>query len=226
MAIIVCPDCSKGVSSLAPYCPHCRRPISQHDENYRSRNAEAIKDVSNTSKRGIVTVIGLAVLLIGGGVFGLNYFMLQSPMSQVLNSDPKNDGILFFAHYGYYILPSVLVVDLRRVESDKAPLDVFRVFLQFASQTKERRFERVELAHQGRTKFLLQGEYFQTLGREYTFQNPVFTARTFPEHLYHPDGKQAFEHWSGGMISVLKEQMEDFREFHQDWYIKDITGSQ
>jgi hypothetical protein len=35
------------------------------------------------------------------------------------------------------------------------------------------------------------------------------------------DGDNAFPTWSGGLLGILKEQTEDFNEFHKKWYIND-----
>jgi len=46
--------------------------------------------------------------------------------------------------------------------------------------------------------------------------------RTFTEHVFSPDEKKAFSTWTGGLLGVVKQQMEDFVEFHKKWYIEDI----
>ena len=49
--------------------------------------------------------------------------------------------------------------------------------------------------------------------------------RTFPENVYALDGAKAFPSWTGGLIGVTGKQMEDFAEFHKQWYIYDLTES-
>jgi hypothetical protein len=115
---------------------------------------------------------------------------------------------------------------LRGVSAQKAPIDVFRTFLQFAQALKDRKFDRVVLAHRGEHKFQIEGAYFHQLGNEYNVQNPVYTVRTFSENLYRMDGKAAYGKWTGGMLGVLKGQMEDFTKFHSEWYINDFSASQ
>lgn len=78
------------------------------------------------------------------------------------------------------------------------------------------------LQSKGKTKFQLKGDYFRQLGIEYGQQNPVYTMRTFTEHLYTSEGDKAFGTWTGGLLGVLKEQMEDFEEFHKKWYVEDM----
>ncbi len=163
---------------------------------------------------------GVAAVVV---IWAVNRSMLGMPLADVIESDPRNTGIEMRAHYGHYVLPSILIVDLRAVRAESAPVDVFRVLLQFASRLQETEFAVVNLSFQGRTKFLLKGEYFRQLGSEYGRQNPVYTMRTFPESVYTENWERAFPSWSGGLIGVVGEQMDDFSEFHRQWYIEDIA---
>ena len=88
---------------------------------------------------------------------------------------------------------------------------------------RNRKFESVELSFRGHTEFKISGQYFKTLGVEYSSQNPIYTIRTFPEHLMTPDGGQAFPTWTGGWLGFLNKQMEDFNEVHKRWYLSDLT---
>jgi hypothetical protein len=97
------------------------------------------------------------------------------------------------------------------------------MLLQFAEQVKDRKFERVELAFRGETKFLLDGDFFQKLGREYSFQNPVYTTNHMPENLSLPDGTRAYDTWTGGLLGVSLKQMQDFNDFHDRWYWRSLT---
>ena len=172
-------------------------------------------------------LIGIvALLFVGiGAVFAWNHVTLQQPLNRAISGDPRNAGIEARAHFGNFYSSDELIFDLKAVSSDKAPADVFRVLLQFAESQKGRYFAKVILAYRGTPKFLLDGLYFQELGQEYGSQNPVFTMRTFPEHARHPDGSEAFGTWTGGVLGVVKEQMEDFAEFHKQWYMAGMTSS-
>lgn len=168
--------------------------------------------------------LALAILgVLGVGTWIVNYAMIGRRMAEVLSADQRNAGLTFDAHFASYLNPQVLVVDLRGVSSSNSPTDVFRALLQLAAASKTSRYSRVELAHRGQTKFLIPGEYFLQLGNEYGEQNPVYTIRTFPEHLLRPDGSSAYGSWSGGWLGVLKEQMNDFDDFHRRWYINDLA---
>ena len=118
----------------------------------------------------------------------------------------------------------MLVIDLRKVSGTNSPADVTRVLLQFAQSQKAKTYSQVKLAHSGTKKFILKGDYFQTLGVEFGEQNPVYTMRTLPENVYLLDGTAAFGTWTGGILGVLGKQMEDFSEFHKRWYVTDLAN--
>jgi hypothetical protein len=173
-------------------------------------------------RRGRLTLL-LLLVLIPLSVYGWNHLTLQRKMAEVLDKDPRNKGVEVSVHYKTYVNPSVLVYDLRGISGTNSRLDVTRVLLQFAEQVKDRKFERVELAFRGETKFLLEGDYFQELGREYNFQNPVYTMNHLPENLRRPDGTRAFGTWTGGLLGVSLKQMEDFNDFHDQWYWRSLS---
>lgn len=177
-------------------------------------------EISRTMKRIIPLILVFCV--IGVGVFSFNYFTVAKPLSDVLESEARNSGINMRAHYGRYIQPKVLAIDMHHVSGDKSAADVFRVFLQYSSRLKGKSFDNVLLQSKGKTKFVLEGDYFKELGEEYGAQNPVYTMRTFTEHVYTPEGKKAFGTWTGGLLGVLNKQMEDFGEFHKKWYVEDM----
>jgi len=151
-----------------------------------------------------------------------NYFQLQSQMGDVLKDDSRNNGVEVSVHYGNYVNSSILVYDLKSISDTNSMADVFRVFLQFSEKVKSKKFDVVELCFKGKTKFKIKGDYFQMLGEEYSWQNPVYTIRTFPENLINLDGSIAYPEWTGGWLGVAGKQMEDFSDFHKKWYLEDI----
>ena len=167
-------------------------------------------------------LIGIAAT--GCAIFAWNYVTLQHQASQVRSSDSRNEGIEVYAHYGWFINPSVLVFDLRQVSGENSPLDVTRTLLQFAEKQKNRQFDRVILSYKGTPKFQLKGDYFHTLGNDYELQNPVYTLRTLPENVYQLDGSPAFGTWTGGLLGVVGKQMEDLNELHKKWYLSDFAS--
>jgi len=146
----------------------------------------------------------------------------QPLMNEVIESDPRNKGIEVSVYYGDN--QSILIYNLNSISNKNSMADVFRVFLQFAEKVKSYKFDKVELAFRKKVKFVIDGDYFQNLGKEYSFQNPIYTIRTFPENLMNADGSKAYPKWTGGWIGVSKRQMEDFNDFHKKWYFEELSS--
>jgi len=161
----------------------------------------------------------LQAILVALSIFGLvylaNFMTLKMPVSDRLSEDERNEGVDLSVRYKYYVNPSAIAISLDECR-EAAPVDILRALLQTAEALQNRDFSAVEL-HSGYThNFTLEGDYFQQLGEEYDYQNPVYTARTLPEKLRKPDGTQAYYSLGGG-LSGLSEQMENFSQFTLDW---------
>lgn len=172
----------------------------------------------------MIFIFGFVALFIALLIYSFNYFNLTKPLSETVKADHRNLGIDLRVHYGKYIVPSILVIDVYNISGEKSAADVFRLFLQFANKINDKQFETVELASKGKTKFILTGKYFKQLGIDYEHQNPIYTMRTFPENVYTLDGKNAFSSWSGGVLGVMGKQIDDFNEFHKKWYLEDMIN--
>ncbi|MEK0337272.1 MAG: hypothetical protein QQN41_07555 [Nitrosopumilus sp.] len=172
-------------------------------------------------KKVVWIVIALSIGI--GGIYLFNYLTLTQPVLKTIDSDNRNTGIEFELHYKNYVIPNVLVFNLKDVADDKAIADVFRVLLQTTSVLKEKDFETIELAFKGTSKFKIKGIYFRELGKEYETQNPVYTMRTFPENLLDMNGQSAYSEWTGGLLGVLNKQMEDFNDFNKKWYLESLS---
>ena len=69
------------------------------------------------------------LILVTTTIFIVNYLMIGKSLAGVLKSDPRNSGIQMTANYGNYVVPSVLVLMVRKVSDETNPLDVFRMLL-------------------------------------------------------------------------------------------------
>lgn len=174
-------------------------------------------------KKIIYAVLGLLVAIVAIILF--NYVSLQKHMNQVLADDPRNKGVEVWVHYQYFINPTVIEYDLRKVDANNSPIDVNRVLLQYSHQVKDKKFDKVILAYKGTDKFYFKGDYFQQTGQEYGEQNPVYTLRTMPENVYKLNGEQQYATWEGGWLGVLGEQMKDLNKFAEDWYLNDMFAN-
>lgn len=197
--------------------------IASPSPSYEGRGSPSIK-------KGISFAAALILILIVGGVvwafmwgpFSANAW-LQSQMDQVLQDDARNSVVDMNA---FYRGSDVIVLDMQALTGSGSRLDVFRVVLQFAERVRAEDVQRLEFAFKGETRFFIAGSYFAQLGDEYSYQNVVYTIRTFPSNVYNLDGTHAYSTWTGGIIGVLKEETEDFIDFHDQWYWNQIFNEQ
>ena len=170
------------------------------------------------NRGALYTVAGLLLLSFAGTAAD----SLQADMNAVLKGDPRNDGVNVHVERA---AANVLIYDLISVAPTNSAADVFRVLLQFAQAEKARQFKALQLNFRGAPRFLIPGDYFRELGEEFGAQNPVYTIRTFPEHLTNIDGSRAYATWSGGLIGVVGKQIEDSNDFHRRWWMDELLNS-
>lgn len=129
------------------------------------------------------------------------------------------------AYYRFGIHPTAIVFEIRGVETGNSAAATIGGLIEFAELLSERDFDKIILAWRGNARFVLDGDDFQSMGGRASYQNPVYTIRTLPEKLRRPDGHRAYSSWSGGVIGVLGNQMDDVNDFAREWYIEDATES-
>lgn len=144
----------------------------------------------------------------------------QAISSTIENS--RNHGLDLSVYCENFLYPKIVVVDVIDVGLDKSTADVFRMLFLIAENLEGKKFDKVYLASKGTKKFFIDGKYFKDLGSSFSYQNPVYLLRTFPENTYLLDGKKAFPTWTGGAIGVVGKQMEDLNSLARDWFIEDL----
>jgi hypothetical protein len=169
---------------------------------------------------GLIFLAGCVV----GGVWVYNETTLQKPLQKVLIADPRNHAVTAKAHFDGWVDTHSVVFDLADVTGDSSQMDVFRVLLQYAKELKDHQYQRIMLAAYGQKKFVVPGDYFQQLGREYDAQNPVYTIRTFSHHVSTVDGAKPFPEPDGGILWVINAEMEQFNAFNKRWYLDDFVA--
>jgi hypothetical protein len=153
-------------------------------------------------------------------VVGFNAAAVHVPANSALSSDPRNETVQWAVYHRWGISPATIVLDVRSLDFDAAMADVDRGLFQIAERFSERRYDKVLLAYQGEAKFYLDGAYFQQLGSEYAWQNPIALVRELPQNVRELDGAPAFETWTGGWLGVASAQMRDHEELHYRWYLE------
>ncbi|HKB81297.1 MAG TPA: hypothetical protein VKH35_16430 [Thermoanaerobaculia bacterium] len=159
------------------------------------------------NKKLIFVGTPLIAALIG---FSTNLFLLQEPMNRILHDNASFQGMEVWTHYEYWIVPGVVVYDLRDLSFRQTPIDVHTAFLEFAKDLRTRSFKRVELSYRGTEKFEIDGAAFHRIGEEYAKRNFDFVLYTMPRLFhsvrpgYHPASGES------GRDALL--------EFHRAWY--------
>jgi hypothetical protein len=128
------------------------------------------------------------------------------------------------AYRQWLFRPDTLVFDIWRVDGAGSMADVDRVLFKAADALKAQNFGSVVLAYHGRARWRLEGAHFHEIGQEWSYQNPIYLVRTFPEHVTKMDGTPAFSEWSGGLLGVLLQELKQHNELHMRWYLLAVAG--
>ena len=151
----------------------------------------------------------LIAALIG---YSVNLFLLQQPVNDILKENASFAGMKVSAHYEYWVIPGVIVYDLKELSFRQTPLDVHTAFLEFARKLKEKRYSRVDLSYRGKTKFRIDGASFAQLGQQYAKKNFDYALYAFPR-LFQPADGHALKNAATDRDALL--------EFHRRWYGED-----
>jgi len=143
--------------------------------------------------------------------YSANVFLLQEPVNDVLHRNAAFRGMQVSAHYEYWVVPGVVVYDLKQLSFRQTPIDVHTAFLEFAKSVRTKRYKRVDLSYKGVTKFSIDGESFQRLGDEYAKRNFDYVLYTFPRLFHRSDGRNASD----------ASQRDALLDFHRHWYGED-----
>jgi hypothetical protein len=165
---------------------------------------------------GTVLVIKLCMVAI---VWSANAVLVNRPVAEALAADSRNRTYDITAHYGRYLNPNSLVLDLRSV-ADASPADLMRGLFTSAEalHQKGRSFRTIALARSGSPVFLMDGTAFDDIGSDYARgENPLYLIRTLPPKLARPDGTRAFGEWEGGALGVMAHEMEDASQAMSAW---------
>jgi phage FluMu protein Com len=154
----------------------------------------------------------LVAALIG---YAANFVLLQEPVNDVLKENSALAGMQVSAHYAYYVVPGVVVYDLKTLSRTAKPIDVHAAFADFAGRLRFRKFDRIDLSYQGVTRASVDGATFRELGTAYVRHDAAgadFVLNKFPRlvHIQAP--------------SQPGQSLSDYQallRFHQQWYGKE-----
>jgi hypothetical protein len=165
--------------------------------------------IPNFPKRKIVFIGTPLIAAIVG--YSANVILLQQPVNAVIRDNAAFSGMEVSAHYQYYMVPGVVVYDLRTIGVRQTPIDVHTAFLEFAKKVRDKRYQRVDLSYRGTTKFSIDGASFHKLGDEYAKRNFDYVLYTFPR-LFHRVGAPT----TAPSSSV--SDRDALLQFHRQWY--------
>jgi hypothetical protein len=137
----------------------------------------------------LMGIAGAAVLIVGA-----NAAMVTWPAYRAQSTDQRNSKVSLFAYDQYGVNPNAIVLDLWRVDPDASMADVDRTLLDTAKALTDRHPNSVRLAYRGISRFEMEGDYFNRLGKERDWQNPIYTIRTMAENLYTLDHRKSIRH--------------------------------
>jgi len=190
--------------------PRPRLPFWQRVKQQVKMERIAIP-IPNFPKRKLVFVGTPLIAAIVG--YSANVILLQQPVDDVLRSNPAAfAGMNVSAHYQYYMVPGVVVYDLRTIGIRQTPIDVHTAFLEFAKKVKDKRYKRVELSYRGTTKFSIDGASFHKIGDEYAKRNFDYVLYTVPR-LFHREGTSD--------VKPVASDRDALLQFHRQWYGND-----
>jgi hypothetical protein len=162
------------------------------------------------NKRLIFVGTPLVAALVG---YSANLFLLQEPMNQVLRENSAFNGMQVSTHYEYWVVPGVVVYDLRELSFRQTPIDVHTALLEYAKRLRDRRYSKIELSYRGVTKFEIDGKSFRRLGEEYAKRNFDFVLYSFPR-LFHPVTHAT-------TVPPGDSDRDALLQFHREWYGED-----
>ena len=168
--------------------------------------------IPNFPKRKLVFVgTPLIAAIIG---YSANVMLLQQPVNDVLRENAAFRGMEVSAHYKYYMVPGVVVYDLRSIGVRQTPIDVHTAFLEFAKKVRDKRYKRVDLSYRGTTKFSIDGASFHKIGDEYAKRNFDYVLYTVPR-LFHRVGA------TSAAVKPAVSDRDALLQFHRQWYGED-----
>ena len=141
--------------------------------------------------------------------YSANLLLLQEPMDDVLKQNASFQGMRVSTHFKYYVIPNVVVYDLRSVDGKQTPMDVHTALLEFAKRIRDKRYSRIDLDWRGVNKFSIDGQSFSVLGEQYAKKNFDFVLYKLPR-LVHPH------------VDSPNDDRNALVEFHRHWYGDDV----
>lgn len=165
------------------------------------------------NKKLIFVGTPLIAALVG---YSANLFLLQEPVNNIIKENAAFHGMDISAHYQYWVVPGVVVYDLKSLSVQQTPMDVHTAFLEFAKKMKAKRYSRVDLSYKGTTKFSIDGASFAELGDQYSKHNFNFVLYRFTRLFRNSS--------DGAKVPATANDRDALVQFHRQWYGTDAMA--
>jgi hypothetical protein len=170
---------------------------------------------------GISTLLLCAVGIEGTGRFGLDPRNIA--LANQLSSCSSREIVGGDVRVGY-TLDGNIVFDVRSCKGNCRLIDPLHLLLQFGYKVRDDRFGHLAISAGGQEVYRLAKSDVDELAREYELGGRIWAFNQWPERLRKPTGERAFGTWSGGLLGVIKGQIEDMTEAIKTWLSKVMTS--
>lgn len=180
------------------------------------------------NKKLIPPLVGTAIstmLLLAAGFEGTGRNRLDPrnfELADKLSSCDSYGAVAGDVRVGYTAAGNI-VFDVRACKGDSRLIDPLHLLMQFGYKIKDTPIAYLSIASGGEEVYRLEKSDLDELARQYELGARIWAFDHWPERLKKPTGERAFESWSGGLLGVMKGQMEDLNEALRAWIGKAAT---
>jgi hypothetical protein len=153
------------------------------------------------------TTVALVTVLTVLTMFAMNYFLLQRPLSQVIQHDSRNHGVNAAVYFSSYVNTDVIVFDVRAISPPAGAPGVLRVFIQFAHEMQGRDVDEVIIAYRGQRRFKMMGDDFLGLGALVGSAQPKQLLWELAHNLRHLNNKLVISNMPGNYAALLQKSL-------------------
>jgi hypothetical protein len=202
--------------SIAYYAIPVERPQKERDREPEDGLAFVARQIQPERVRFSLPRLRMKLVFVGTPLFAMmigylvNFFVLQQPMNQILRQNVDFKGMYVATRYEYWVVPGVLVYDLRSLDESLNPLHVHAALIEYARNRRHYSFDRVVLKFRGEKRFTMDGAAFRKVGEEFEKGNYEFALFDFAKLVTPEDHLRKI----GPEVSTRDALV----EFHRIWY--------
>lgn len=165
----------------------------------------------------------ILLLLVAIGYAGYRYFyasdtaLIHGELRERLDRCESRGLFDVQVHYASPVSKDEAVFDLQGTKAGARRVDIIHLVCQFGYEAKDLAYRTLILAAKGEEVYRMNKADLDPLAHEYKFGNPVYSIRKWPSNLRTSSGTRVFSEWEGGVLGVLKAEMEDVNKAVDRW---------